>query len=519
MTATSAEDVSDEDVPESVEALDGIASPDEAHNAERPARKALAKKGPPRSRGKPLNEFEVGSTVTGKVRKIADYGAFIDFGAASDGLLHISQLSEGYVASVKDVLEEGQEIQVRIVSIDENKGQVGLSMMSLEQQERAKEAASVRREQRDSTQEQRPQGDRPPRQQQGPRSSGGGPPRRDDSPVVQLLSQKGWDTDQFVDGTVVSIVEFGAFVRFDVSALNPEVQGEIDGLVHISALNAGRVQSVKSVVKVDENVKIRLKNITGNKVSLTMISAEDEKNKAEASGGGGGGSSSSSGPVGSKDWQEDLDRIRSTLPTFVNRPLVVDLRNGSSNGVTMSASAVKILEVAAPETLEIAATHEETTNTIVAESPAPEAVVPTVEIPQVAGPTIPVAQTPAPVAVAESTPIEITAATLEVPQVVEPVALEIPEVAAAQEEPSVGAVAESPVPAAVAESTPVEITAKAVEVAEPATVEIPEAAPQEERSVSAVAESPAESEIVAESAAAPESSESVEEASSEPQES
>jgi predicted RNA-binding protein with RPS1 domain len=116
-----------------VESLDGVESSEEAHNVERPARSSLKKKRGPK--GKELSEFEVGSMVKGSVRTIASYGAFVDIGATTDGLLHISQLSSGFVGDVKEVLTTGQEVDVRIVSIDASKGKFPPRLLTAEDAE------------------------------------------------------------------------------------------------------------------------------------------------------------------------------------------------------------------------------------------------------------------------------------------------------------------------------------------------------------------------------------------------
>lgn len=279
-----------EEVPSEVAAMDGIDSPDEAHNAERPARKSISKK----KAGKPLEEFNVGDSVSAKIRSITSYGAFVDFGASTDGLLHISQVSTEFVENVSDVLKEGDTVDVRITNIDVKKSQVGLTMLTEEQEAAAKQQAE------------RPK--RPQRQQNN---------RRDDSAVLSALSEKGFDSSQFVEGTVVSTVDFGAFVRVDASLLNSEVSGELDGLVHISALSVGRAASVTSVVNVDDKVQVRCKSISGGKVSLTMISVEDEQNKM----------SDRAPPVqGAKDWKEQMEKLQNEMDVFANKPLVVDMR-------------------------------------------------------------------------------------------------------------------------------------------------------------------------------------------------
>ena len=285
------------EVPPEIEAMDGIESSQEAHNAERPARQRLQKKRPV-AKGKELSEYEAGSMVNGKVKSITAYGAFIDIGAQTDGLLHISQLAAGFVSDVNDILKEGQDVEVRIVSIDEAKNQVALSLLTEEEAAAGQQAARQQRE-------------RPQKQSN----------RRDNSATLSTLTEKGWDVAAFVEGKVVSTVDFGCFVELDTSLLNSECEGKIDGLVHISALSTSRVSSVTDIVNVEDKVQVRVKSITGNKVSLTMLSVAEEETKDEARGGGGGPAFE-----GAKDWQELTIKVQSEAPVFSNRPLVVDMR-------------------------------------------------------------------------------------------------------------------------------------------------------------------------------------------------
>jgi predicted RNA-binding protein with RPS1 domain len=236
-------------------------------------------------KGKSLSEFEEGSTVTGTIKSLASYGAFVDIGATTDGLLHVSQLTTEFVSDPADLVKAGQEVEVRIVKIDAEKGQIALSMISEEDAAAASEAAKKGR-------------------------GGGGRPqrggRRDDSAILNALNTKGWDAGLMVEGLVVSTTDFGAFVKVNAALLNAECEGEFDGLVHISALGAGRVNSVSDVVKPNDKVQVRCKSIADNKVSLTMLTVEDEEAKGGGGrgGGGGGGFEFDRGDMGAKDWKE-----------------------------------------------------------------------------------------------------------------------------------------------------------------------------------------------------------------------
>jgi len=253
--------------------------------------------------GKSLSEFAEGTTVTGTIKSLASYGAFVDIGATTDGLLHVSQLTTEFVSDPADLVKAGQEVEVRIVKIDAEKGQIALSMISEEDAAAASEAAKKGR---------------------GARPQRGG--RRDDSAVLNALNTKGWDVGLMVEGLVVSTTDFGAFVKVNAALLNAEVEGEFDGLVHISALGAGRVNSVSEVVKANDKVQVRCKQIADNKVSLTMLTVEDEEAKGAAGGrgGGGGGFEFDRGDMGAKDWKESQATIEEEEKgNFVNTALMV----------------------------------------------------------------------------------------------------------------------------------------------------------------------------------------------------
>ncbi len=71
-------------------------------------------------------EVEVGKIYRGKVTRIMNFGAFVEILPGKEGLVHVSQLAEGFVKNVKDVLKEGQEIEVKVIEIDDQ-GRTNLS--------------------------------------------------------------------------------------------------------------------------------------------------------------------------------------------------------------------------------------------------------------------------------------------------------------------------------------------------------------------------------------------------------
>ena len=79
------------------------------------------------------SEPEVGQIYTGKVVKIVDFGAFVNFFGAKDGLVHISQLAPRRVQKTSDVVKEGDKVKVKLLGFDE-RGKVRLSTKAVDQQ-------------------------------------------------------------------------------------------------------------------------------------------------------------------------------------------------------------------------------------------------------------------------------------------------------------------------------------------------------------------------------------------------
>ena len=76
--------------------------------------------------------LKVGAIVEGTVKTITNFGAFIDLGDGVTGLVHISEIADGYVKSVNDYLEENQKVEVKVISVDEENKKITLSMKKVE---------------------------------------------------------------------------------------------------------------------------------------------------------------------------------------------------------------------------------------------------------------------------------------------------------------------------------------------------------------------------------------------------
>jgi predicted RNA-binding protein with RPS1 domain len=87
--------------------------------------------------------------VKGKVVRIETYGAFVDFGAERPGLIHVSELTRGYVKTASEIVKEGEEIEAKVLDVDRRKRQIRLSMKAL--QPEVVEEAKPERENRTRT--------------------------------------------------------------------------------------------------------------------------------------------------------------------------------------------------------------------------------------------------------------------------------------------------------------------------------------------------------------------------------
>jgi len=172
--------------------------------------------------------------LSGKVARVASFGAFVtvttpDGEATADGLVHITQIKDGFVESVEDEVQEGQEVQVRIQSVDVMGGKISLSMKS---------------------------------------EDGFGGSTQAARPPADLSAFEGIPSDQWLTGKVARVAGFGAFV----TVTTPDGEATADGLVHITQIKDGFVESVEDELEQDQEVQVRIQSVDvmDGKLSLTM---------------------------------------------------------------------------------------------------------------------------------------------------------------------------------------------------------------------------------------------------------
>ncbi|MDA7025663.1 30S ribosomal protein S1 [Bacillus sp. CLL-7-23] len=170
-----------------------------------------------------LQKLESGQVLDGKVQRLTDFGAFVDIGGI-DGLVHISQLSHAHVEKPSDVVEEGQDVKVKVLSVDRDNERISLSI---------KETLP------------------------GPWAN---------------IGEKVKSGD-ILDGKVQRLVSFGAFV---------EVLPGVEGLVHISQISNKHIGTPHEVLEEGQDVKVKVLDVNEEeeRISLSMKELE-ENNKSE----------------------------------------------------------------------------------------------------------------------------------------------------------------------------------------------------------------------------------------------
>ena len=159
-----------------------------------------------------LDEIQVGQVRTGIVKNIADFGAFIDLGGL-DGLLHITDMSWGRVTHPSKIVSLDQEIEVKILSIDENKEKIALGLK-----------------------------------------------QKSESPW--LTAKERYPVNGVVKGTVVNITNYGAFIKLEEG---------IEGLVHISEMSwTKRVNHPGEILNVNDEIEVVVLEVVPEKQEISL---------------------------------------------------------------------------------------------------------------------------------------------------------------------------------------------------------------------------------------------------------
>lgn len=146
-----------------------------------------------------LEELQVGETRTGRVTSLADFGAFVNINGA-DGLVHLSEISWDRINNPNEFLEVGQEVKVKVISVDKERKRIGLSLRQLQE-----------------------------------------------DPWLDKIAN--FQVGHLVEGTVTRLAKFGAFAR---------INDDLEGLIHVSELSEKRIEHPKEIVAEGDQVTLRI---------------------------------------------------------------------------------------------------------------------------------------------------------------------------------------------------------------------------------------------------------------------
>ena len=150
------------------------------------------------SKAQLLDELQEGQIKEGIVTSLADFGAFVDIGGA-DGLVHLSELTWGRVSHPKEILELGEKVKVKVISVDRERKRIGLSLKAL-------------------------------------------------APEPWSTVEERYVVGEVVEAEITRLADFGAFARLDE---------EIEGLIHVTELS-DLSQTPEEIVSPGEKVAVRI---------------------------------------------------------------------------------------------------------------------------------------------------------------------------------------------------------------------------------------------------------------------
>ncbi|KAL5729131.1 hypothetical protein ACHQM5_002123 [Ranunculus cassubicifolius] len=212
-----------------------------------------------------------GAIFTGKVRAIKPFGAFVDIGAFTEGLIHISNLSSSYVTDVKNIVSIGQEVKVKVVEASVEAGRISLSMRENDDTndlQPTKESSADNSENNQLSKE----SSSPSNRDNKPLSKESSPGNRDNKPLsVKVKKVSKLVKGQEVDGTVKSLTRGGSIVTLP--------KGEEGFLPRSEEFAEDIPENVMggSLLEVGQEVGLRVLNIVKGRVTLTMKKNEDGK--------------------------------------------------------------------------------------------------------------------------------------------------------------------------------------------------------------------------------------------------
>lgn len=186
--------------------------------------KEIVKKELSKEREALWDELEVGQVLTGIVRKILNFGAFVDIGGV-DGLVHISEISWGKLQNPNKLLNVSEEVKVKVLSYDQKEEKISLSIKQI-------------------------------------------------NPNPWEVFDENYNIGEVYEGEVVNLTDFGAFVK---------LEDGLEGLVHISEISDERIDKPSDELRVGERIDVKIidSDLDNQKIKLSIkeIGRDEDKNE------------------------------------------------------------------------------------------------------------------------------------------------------------------------------------------------------------------------------------------------
>lgn len=197
--------------------------------------------------------YAAGSKVTGRVRNIANYGAFIELEEGIDGLLHVSDISwTKKVNHPSEIVKKGQTVECIVLSVDKERKRIALGMKQLE-----------------------------------------------DDPWNHFIPEK-YHVNQIVRGKVTKLTNFGVFVQLEMG---------LEGLLHISELSDRKVTNPEDVVQVGEEMDVKVIRVDtkDRKIGLSLRRLDEEVRSYRTADQAGGASREIQEALGQEEGAEEAE--------------------------------------------------------------------------------------------------------------------------------------------------------------------------------------------------------------------
>lgn len=177
-----------------------------------------------KAKAEAFNSIEEGAVLNGTVKRLAKFGAFVDIGGV-DGLIHISQMSWRRVKDPSEILKVGDKVEVVVTKIDKEKEKIGLKLTTVEE-----------------------------------------------NPWETIHDR--YEENEIVDGVVVRMADFGAFVK---------LEEHVEGLVHVSQISEEKIEKPSDVLSLGQELEVLITKIDAEnqKISLSIKQIQEEPEEVD----------------------------------------------------------------------------------------------------------------------------------------------------------------------------------------------------------------------------------------------